>query len=389
MKETPGAVILGNEYQALGHLRFLSEQGIECVLVDQDKYGPALFSKYKNKFFLSPIYTSKEFWPWLKRLAEENNYVGWVIIPTDDEQVRQLSENFEEVTRVFKHFTLPWDKYQIIYNKRLAYKWSLEIGICNPTSYIPNDSSDVLNHNLSAPFILKPAIKKEFKHYSNKKAITIKSNDELKEILSTLLKNVPIEDLILQEIIKGGGEQQWSYAGFFIKGLPVAAFTACRMRQHPPDYGRASTYVIAKYNKDVEEEGMKIIQSLNYTGLAEVEFKRDPKDNKLKFLEVNARSWGWHSISKEVVGNITKMLYDYLIYGKYSKVEPHYGARWVKWITDLPVAFNLLKQRKLKFKEYYSSVNKNIVSCESDFNDIKPLFFQIFLLPYLISKRGY
>lgn len=385
----PGAIILGNEYQALGHLRFLSAQGIECVLVDQDKYGPALFSKYKNKFFLSPAYTSKEFWPWLKRLAEENNYAGWIVIPTDDEQVRQLSENHEEVSRIFKHFALPWEQYQVIYNKRLAYNWSTSIGIYNPKSYMPNDNSDVLNHNLSFPFILKPAIKKEFKHYSNKKAITINSDSELKEILSTLLKNVPIEDLILQEIIEGGGEQQWSYAGFFIKGEPAAAFTACRMRQHPPDYGRASTYVIAEYNKDVEKAGKKIIESLNYTGLAEVEFKRDSRDNKLKFLEVNARSWGWHSISKEVVGNISKMLYDYLVSGKCSKVEPRYGARWVKWVTDLPVVFDLIKQRKLKFGDYYGSVRNNIISCESDFQDSKPLFFQVCLLPYLIIKRGY
>jgi predicted ATP-grasp superfamily ATP-dependent carboligase len=385
----PGAIILGNEYQALGHLRFLSEQGIECVLIDQDKYGPALFSKYKNKFFLSPSYTSKEFWPWLKQLALDKNYVGWIVIPTDDEQVRQLSENYNEATEIFKHFSLPWDRYQTIYNKRLAYEWTTRLGIQNPKSYIPKSRGDVFNHNLSFPFILKPAVKKEYKHYSNKKAITINSNKELKEILDTLLKNVPVEDLIFQEIITGGGEKQWSYAGFFIKGEPAAAFTACRMRQHPPDYGRASTYVIAEYNKDVEEAGRKIIESLNYTGLAEVEFKRDLKDGQLKFLEVNARSWGWHSVSREVVGNITKMLYDYLVDTKCSHVEPRYGVRWVKWITDIPVVFDLIKQRKLKLKDYYKSVSNNIISCESDFKDPKPLFFQIFLLPYLIIKRGY
>jgi D-aspartate ligase len=385
----PGAIILGNEYQALGHLRFLSYHGIECVMIDQDKHGPALFSKYRNKFFVSPPYTSKEFWPWLKKLAKDNNFIGWLIIPTDDEQVRQLSENYDEVSKLFKHFALPWDQYQTIYNKRLAYEWSMKLGIDNPKSYIPNNREDIFNHNLSFPFILKPAVKKEFKHYSNKKALNINSNSELKEILDTLLKNVPIEDLILQEIIEGGGDQQWSYAGFFINGEPVAAYTACRMRQHPPDYGRASTYVIAKYNEEVEETGKKIIENLKYTGFAEVEFKKDLKDGKLKFLEVNARSWGWHSISKVVVGNITKMLYDFLINGKCSKISPDYGVRWVKWVTDIPVVFDLIKQKKLNFKDYYLSVKGNIISCESDFNDPKPLFLQILLLPYLIIKRGY
>ena len=390
MKKTPGALILGNEYQALGLLRELRKINIECVLIDQDKYGPALFSRYKDKFYISPSYISDKFWPWLKDLAKKNNYRDWIIIPTDDEQVRQLAENYDEVVKIFNYQGLRWDKYQTIYNKRLAHPWAEKLGINNPKMFIPTSRNEIENHGLTFPFIVKPAIKKEYKHHSNKKAIAVTSQEELENVINETLKGVPIEDLLFQEIIPGSGECQWSYAGLFVNGEPIAAYTACRLRQHPPDYGRASTYVTASFDKEVQDQSKKIISELQYTGLAEVEWKRDPRNNQLKFLEVNARSWGWHSLSTSVVGNLPKMYYDYLMTGKYSTVsEPVYGKNWVKWITDLPVVFDLMKQKKLKFGDYFNSISHNLVSCEWDKNDPLPLLLQVFLLPYLIKKRGY
>lgn len=384
-----GAIILGNEYQALGHLRSLRKNNIPCVLIDQDKFGPALFSRYKDKFFVSPSYTSGEFWPWLKKLALNNCYNGWIIIPTDDEQVRQLAENFDEVSELFNHKGLDWNRYQTIYNKRLAHPWVEKLGLNNPVSYIPLSRESFNSHGLTFPFIVKPAIKREYKNHSNKKAIVVASDEELNRVMNETLKEVPIDELLFQEIIPGDGNNQWSYAGLFINGEPVAAYTACRLRQHPPDFGRASTYVESVYNQEVEECSKKIMRELGYTGLAEVEWKRDPRDNKLKFLEVNARSWGWHSLSEYVVGNIPQMYYDYLITGNFNIVQPKYGMRWIKWITDIPVVFDLLKQKKLNFSDYIKSINNNAVSCEWDKKDPFPMILQFLLLPYLIIKRGY
>ena len=50
-------------------------------------------------------------------------------------------------------------------------------------------------------------------------------------------------EIIVQEMIPGGGEQQYAYCAFFREGRPVASMTVRRRRQHPSDFGRASTYV--------------------------------------------------------------------------------------------------------------------------------------------------
>jgi D-aspartate ligase len=388
-KENKGLILLGNEYQALGLLRQSKPCGIECVLVDQDKYGPALLSRYKNKFFQSPPYSSPEFWPWLKDLAIRKGYVGWGVITTDDEQVRQLAENYTEVVTLLKYLGLDWEQYKYIYDKRNAYEWSRKIGVDSPDSFIPLSKEDLGGIHLKYPFIVKPAYKREFKKYSNKKAIVVNSEGELISVLHKKLANVPVEELIFQEIIPGGGTQQWSYAGFFINGTPVAAYTARRRRQHPPDFGRASTYVESIYNEKVENQSLKILSELNYSGLAEVEWKIDPRDNHLKFFEVNARSWGWHSLSSHVVGNIALMYYDYIMNDRYERIAPTYGANWIKWITDLPVVLDLMHRKELDLSEYLRSVRR-VTSCgDWESSDPIPFLFQVFILPYLIIKRGY
>jgi predicted ATP-grasp superfamily ATP-dependent carboligase len=388
MISTTGVIILGNEYQALGLLRQLSTSGIACVLVDQDAWGPALFSRYRCPFYRSPAYSSQRFWPWLVELARRHGYLGWVLIACDDEQVRQIAEHYDEAMSLFRYAGLPWEVYCHLYDKRLTCIWAERLGINAPFTYIPARKDESLG-DLLFPAIVKPAIKRKFNRYSKKKAIRVDSPTHLYDVINGDLAMVPIEELLYQELIPGDGRYQWSYAGFFVHGEPIAAFTACRRRQHPPDFGRASTYVVATHDADVERESRKVLAALDYTGLAEVEWKRDPRDGKLKFLEINARCWGWHSLASRVVGNLPKMLYDYLLSGTVGYVDPIYGSRWIKWITDVPVAVDLLHRGELNWRDYVRSLRGNLVCCDWDPADPLPFFFQIALLPSLIIKRGY
>jgi D-aspartate ligase len=48
---------------------------------------------------------------------------------------------------------------------------------------------------------------------------------------------------MVQELIPGGGSQQFSYCAFFRDGEAVGKMVVRRRRQHPLEFGRASTYV--------------------------------------------------------------------------------------------------------------------------------------------------
>src|SRR5438046_256844 len=54
---------------------------------------------------------------------------------------------------------------------------------------------------------------------------------------------LPSETLIIQEMVPGGGEAQFSYAALCKDGRSLASVVARRTRQFPRDFGQFSTYV--------------------------------------------------------------------------------------------------------------------------------------------------
>src|SRR5258708_22691107 len=77
---------------------------------------------------------------------------------------------------------------------------------------------------------------------------------------------------------------------------------------------------------------------MRYTGIVEVEFKRDLRDGKLKLLDINPRVWGWHSLCGPAGVD-----YPYLL-GLLStgeSIPATQAAGWVRGVghgTDAPTA---------------------------------------------------
>ena len=114
---------------------------------------------------------------------------------------------------------------------------------------------------------------------------------------------------MVQELIPGGGSQQFSYCAFFRDGEAVGKMVVRRSRQHPLQFGRASTYVETVDIPVLEELSERFLREIDYYGLVEVEYKLDPRDSQYKLLDVNARTWGYHSLGAQAGVDFSYMLY--------------------------------------------------------------------------------
>src|SRR5260370_7026225 len=104
--------------------------------------------------------------------------------------------------------------------------------------------------------------------------------------------------LLIQEVVPGWGEAQFSFAALCKDGSPLASVVARRTRQFPMDFGRFSTYVETIEEPRVVEPALRLLAATRITGLVEEEFKRDPRNNQFLLLDVNPRVWGWHTLSR-------------------------------------------------------------------------------------------
>lgn len=94
---------------------------------------------------------------------------------------------------------------------------------------------------------------------------------------------------LVQEYIDGPGYGM--SAVYSAQGRQVAAFCHRRIRQYPIS-GGPSTMAESVWEPRLVEAATRLLDSLNWRGVAMVEFRLDRSDNQFKLMEINPRFWG-------------------------------------------------------------------------------------------------
>lgn len=388
--QTAGAVVIGGDYQGLGIVRSLGRKGVPICVID-DEYSISRFSRYTTQFSTAadlrhhaPAVES------LLKIGERLGLQGWVLYPTREELVAALSLHRKELSRMFRVPTPSWETIQWAWDKRNTYRLAQQLGIPTPITYYPQ-SLDQLQEleGFTPPFAVKPAIKEHFSYTTKAKAWRANSHSELKTLLRKAWEFTPPGEMMVQELIPGGGSHQFSYCVFFRGGQAVGKMVACRRRQHPPQFGRASTYVETVDIPVLEELSERFLRAINYYGLVEVEYKLDPRDSQFKLLDVNARTWGYHSLGARAGVDFSYLLYSDQVGLPVPTSYGRPGLAWVRTTTDVPAALVAILNGDTDWKGYLRSLRQCNVEAVFSARDPLPYVAEIVLIPYLAFKRGF
>lgn len=390
LKRAPGAVIVGGDYQGLGIVRSLGRQGIPVCVVD-DEFSISRFSRYCSKFVkLANLRDGSKAVRNLLETGKRLNLQGWVLYPTREELVAAFSRERSELSKVFRVPTPAWDSVQWAWDKRNTYRLAQKLGIPTPrTYYVENiDQLSELN-GLTPPFAIKPAIKEHFFYAAKAKAWRANTCAELKTLVRKASELAGPGEIMVQELIPGGGKQQFAYCAFFRRGEAVGKMVARRWRQHPLQFGRASTYVETVEVPILEELSERFLRAIDYYGLVELEYKLDPRDHQYKLLDVNARTWGYHSLGPRAGVDFSYMLYADQMGLPVARCKAKSGIGWIRTMTDLPAAFLSLMAKDLDLRSYIRSLKRCNVEAVFSREDPFPGFAEVLLVPYLALKRGF
>jgi predicted ATP-grasp superfamily ATP-dependent carboligase len=241
---------------------------------------------------------------------------------------------------------------------------------------------------VDSPVVIKPAIKENFIYETKAKAWRADSAAELVDVYRRACKVIDPAEIIVQEMIPGGGAEQLAYCAFFRAGEPVASMTVRRRRQHPSDFGRASTFVETVDLPEIEEPSQRFLKAVDYYGLVELEYKRDPRDGRAKLLDVNARTWGYHSLGAAAGVDFPYLLYRDQLGHQVERSRARTGVRWIRLSTDVPNALKDLARGDLRAGEYLRSLRGVDAESVWSLRDPFPALLELGLLPYLAVRRG-
>jgi D-aspartate ligase len=384
-----GAVVIGGDYQGLGIVQSLGCRGVPVCVLD-DELSIARFSRYathaiKCQSLRDENLTVETLIATGRRLGLD----GWVLYPTRDETVAALSRNRPLLAEYFRVPTPKWPTIQCAWDKRNTYRVAEELDIPVPRTWhsMCVDQLDTLD--VDFPVAIKPAIKEHFIYATKAKAWRANNRAELKELFTRAAKQTGPAEVMIQELIPGDGRHQFAYCAFFKEGKAVGSMVARRTRQHPAEFGRASTFVETIEAPLLETLSKRFLSAINYYGLVELEYKLDARDGQYKLLDVNARTWGYHSLGRLAGVDFPYLLFTDQVGLPVEEQRARPGVSWVRFVTDLPAGVEEILRGRLDWRAYLRSLRSAGVESVFSYKDPLPGIVELALVPYLAVRRGY
>ena len=381
--------MVGGDYQGLGIVRSLGRHGVPVCIID-DEYSISRFSKYATHAV--PVTSLRDEGQTVEAVLEAGrrlNLEGWVLYPTRDETVAAFARHRPRLAEFFRVPTSDWETMQWVWDKRNTYRLANELGIPTPKTWYPRGVEDTEQIRDDPPFAVKPAIKEHFFYATKAKAWRANNRGELKELFLRAAAQVGPGEVMIQDLIPGDGEQQFAYCAFFKEGQAIGSMVVRRRRQHPPEFGRASTFVETVELPPLEELSERFLRAINYYGLVELEYKLDPRDGKYKLLDVNGRTWGYHTLGFGAGVDFPYMLFADQAGESVHRCRGRSGVRWIRLITDLPTGVLEVLRGRQDWRTYLRSLTRFDIEAVFSTEDPLPGIAEVALLPYLSFRRGF
>jgi D-aspartate ligase len=221
-------------------------------------------------------------------LGPESEWLrGSLLLACSDQAIEFLAKSSAELSKKFVLEEGDPETRLLLLDKFRTYRHAREAGIPTVKFQYVKSFSDMKEAcgAFEFPVVLKPIHSPDADRLGGKIVI---ANDEYEFLRLAPLLEKGVQ-AVAMEFIPGGDDQLCSYYAYLDeKGDALAEFTKRVVRRSPIHTGSVS-YHVTDWNAEAAALGRRLFASLKLRGVGNVEFKRDPRDGRLKIIEVNAR----------------------------------------------------------------------------------------------------
>jgi D-aspartate ligase len=336
---------------ALGVLRGLAKKGVPITLLDIDPHSMVRYSRFISHRLPCPNPSDSEA-AFVQFLMEFGNHLDHkpVIIPTGDAEVIALSRHKDTLDAFFRIPISSEEIVDLLVNKKRFFQEIIRQAIPCPKSYFPETTGEArdIAADIEYPFIVKAAYSHEFIKKFHKKVFVIHSSSEF-ETAMELLHTAQLE-YFLQEVIPGNAFFLF-YSYFNHKSVPLGICGYDKVRQFPKDFG-IGTICRSINRSQPTQTAVDFLKTIHYHGIAEPEFKLDPRDGQYKFIEVNTRSVTMTLLAKACGIHLEYIAYLDMIKGNIEPLGPsREGVLWIDEINELHRQLSRIRRSLFSFSE--------------------------------------
>jgi len=395
-KQYKNPVLVFNcHYNGLSIIQELSKHGIKCYALDY-KRSIGTFSRYATFIKVpNPQKDEKKFIEKLKEICCSMKEKP-VLFPTNDEWASAISKYKKELESISIPCVSDWNAVKLLLNKDEFYKWGEEKKHPVPRTWKLNEFNKISTENY--PLLAKP----KFRRISSDKESKFDSRELDKIRFKILTSPQKAEEyinnnqkysnhIILQEYVKGLSNQMYTVGVYANKNSKVLGlFTGRKVRGYPADSGDCIVGQVETVPKFIVELSKDIVREINYSGIAEIEFKRDEDSGDFYLIEINPRSWSWIGITAHCGVNLSLIAYLDLTGQQVDYKQSLISTGSVKYVKIISDFINCLfrykndqPEWKVNFKEWKDSLKADkLVIAEFNRFDWPVLIYLIISLIY-------
>lgn len=320
-------------------LRPLALAGIPCAAVSRPG-GPSLYSRYAQSRLAWDDYATD-----VEGLLEALISFGRaqpeppILFYEEDGQILLVSRFRERLARAFRFVVADAALVEDLLDKARFQALAERHGLPVPAARrFDSHALEPTSLGLRFPLIIKPQTRLDPWNdaFGLRKALCVEDLQALRKLWPQL-RAVGLE-LIAQEFIPGAESRIESYHCYVDqRGSVAGEFTGRKIRTYPVSFGHTTALEITDAD-DVRRQGRAVVERLALSGVAKLDFKRDPQGN-LRLLEINPRFTLWHHAGAVAGVNIPALVYGDLVgLPRPPATRAKAGVRWCRMWKDLPAA---------------------------------------------------
>ncbi len=325
----------------LASARALRAAGAPVIVVDHRK-GALGFKSHGVTGVLAPDPAVDEdgFIGVLAEIAEATGRPG-VLFPTHDAHLVAVSKHAERL----QPLALPgsgWNIIEPLMAKIPQIELAQRAGVPVPRSFMPTTraEAEAAAAEIPYPAIAKPSIGIDFKHAEKVQVILANTPAELVDGYERIAATG--DRTIFQEVIPGGDDALWTVGSFSTNGgEAIGTFCGRKLVQRPPIFGTCRVGE-ARWDDEPVAHANALLQASGFDGITQIEFKRDPRDGSYRLIEINLRSWQWHSLARRCGVDLVGLCYRQACGEHVARAVSgprHDGRRWVAAVPHLKAGF--------------------------------------------------
>lgn len=348
---TPAVVTGVSNGTGLGIVRDLGRLGVPVLAVDNNRDALGFASRYAvPSVCRDPHYDEEGFIQDMVALGERLDGSA-VVFPAHDDFVTALARN---AGRLAARFHLPfcgWDAMQTLVDKEQQVRAAERAAVPAPATAFVHDAEDLAEATLrvSFPAVLKPVVPLALKRRTGLKLIVVQSPGGLRQAYEQVRFSGAV---MLQEVVPGDDEDIFIAATYHdAESRPLAVFTGRKLRQHPRRFGN-TRLAVSEWSDEVAQLALRLLEEVRYHGVSDVEFKRDPRDGVLKFMEINARHGLWARLATASGVDLTKVAYLDAVGRPVKARRQRDGVVWADAFRDAKDSAREIARREMSVAEW-------------------------------------